>query len=217
MALKKLMLWAITGPLLLWAALMLHVIYHHAYTKPGPLPNSQWPAHIKPDMKEAIIANRKYILEDMKNLFDNKMEVKKFMASRTTSDFVWEDPLQKIEGVEDVTMFFGLIKYFGAVEFKTFQEVHSAHEIIMDWELTIILPKSVGSLKFGLPMRTHLMLEPAEKAGSAEKLFNVYEEWGGNVLLTAKTVGVPYLGLVHSMLRKFFGSLVVWPVKQGLL
>ena len=59
------------------------------------------------------------------------------MASRTTSDFVWEDPLEKIEGVEDVTMFFGLIKYFGAVEFKTFQEVHSAHEIIMDWELTV--------------------------------------------------------------------------------
>ena len=32
-------------------------------------------------------------------------------------------------------------------------------------------------LKVNIPMRTHLLLEPAEKPGSSEKLFKLYEEW----------------------------------------
>ena len=64
--LKKLLLWFIMGPLLVWAALMLHVIYHHGFTEPAGLSAPQWPDHIKPDMKEAMIANRKYIIDDLK-------------------------------------------------------------------------------------------------------------------------------------------------------
>ena len=64
--LKKLVLWSILGPLLVWAALILHVIYHHGFTEPVGLSAPQWPDHIKPDMKEAIIANRKYIIDDLK-------------------------------------------------------------------------------------------------------------------------------------------------------
>jgi len=29
-------------------------------------------------------------------------------------------------------------------------------------------------------MRTHFLLEPAENAGSGEKLFKIYEEWYGH-------------------------------------
>ena len=94
-------------------------------------------------------------------------------------------------------------------------------------------------------MRTHLLLEPAEKPGSSERLFKLYEEWvrfffffqflyiyfsiliirffgylfqGGNVLLTEKSLPMPpYLGLIHQSLRRFTGSLVLWPAKKGLL
>ena len=76
-------------------------------------------------------------------------------------------------------------------------------------------------LKVNIPMRTHLLLEPAEKPGSSERLFKLYDEWvrkltldfvfnfyniffsiliirffgylfqGGNVLLTEKSLPMP--------------------------
>ena len=94
--LKKLLLWSITGPLLVWAALMLHVIYHHGFTEPAGLSAPQWPAHIKPDMKEAMIANRKYIIDDFKAVISGTLRPAKFISTRVTADFIWEDPLERL-------------------------------------------------------------------------------------------------------------------------
>ena len=49
-------------------------------------------------------------------------------------------------------------------------------------------------------------------------LFIGYLFQGGNVLLTEKSLPMPpYLGLIHQSLRRFTGSLVLWPAKKGLL
>jgi hypothetical protein len=66
-------------------------------------------------------------------------------------------------------------------------------------------------------MRTHFLLEPAEKAGSGEKLFKIFEEWNGNVHLTEKNTFPAILGTIHQQLRRSMGLAVVWISKQGLL
>ena len=71
--------------------------------------------------------------------------------------------------------------------------------------------------QMSLPMRTHLLLEPAERAGKAEKIFRIAEDWYGNEQLTEKSVKIALLGKIHQALRRFMGTLVLWPVKQGLL
>jgi len=218
--LKKLLLWSITGPFLVWAALMLHVIYHHGFTEPGGLSAPQWPDHIKPDMKEAMIANRKYIIDDLKAVMSGILRPAKFISTRVTADFIWEDPLERFDGASDVGAFLGMCQYLDGATFKVHHEVHSAHEILLDWEIAFGFKglSHIPWLKVNIPMRTHLLLEPAEKPGSSERLFKLYEEWGGNVLLTEKSLPMPpYLGLIHQSLRRFTGSLVLWPAKKGLL
>ena len=74
-----------------------------------------------------------------------------------------------------------------------------------------------SSLRINLPMRTHLMMEPPEKLGDPEKIFRIQENWFGNEQLTERNSKFSYLGKIHQSLRRFMGSVVVWPVKQGYL
>ena len=78
------------------------------------------------------------------------MTPEEFKSKRMTSDFVWEDPLQRYEGAEDSTLFFGLGKYFAEVSSKRHNEIHSSHEIIMDWEFKVIFTnfQSKGGIFF---------------------------------------------------------------------
>ena len=117
-SLKKLLLWSIMGPLLLWAALMLHVIYHHGFTEPAGLLSPQWPAHIKPDMKEAMIANQKYIIDDLKAVMSGKLRPAKFISTRVTANFIWEDPLERFDGASDVGAFLDMNQYLDGATFK---------------------------------------------------------------------------------------------------
>ena len=71
--------------------------------------------------------------------------------------------------------------------------------------------------QMSIPMRTHIMLEPAEKPGAAEKIFRIAEDWYGNEQLTEKNVKISLLGKIHQSVRRYYGQLVLWPVKQGLL
>jgi hypothetical protein len=66
-------------------------------------------------------------------------------------------------------------------------------------------------------MRTHFLLEPAEKAGSGEKLFKIFEEWNGNVHLNEKNTFPTILGTIHQQLRRSMGLAASWVVKQGLV
>ena len=156
----------------------------------------------------------------LKAVMAAKLRPAKFMSTRATSDFSWEDPLERFDGSSDAAIFLGMCQYLEGVTFKVHHEVHSAHEILMDWDISFGIKglSHIPWLKVSIPMRTHLLLEPAEKPGSSERLFRLYEEWGGNVLLTEKSLSwPPYLGLIHQSLRRFAGSLVLWPAKKGLM
>ena len=72
-------------------------------------------------------------------------------------------------------------------------------------------------VKFNIPMRARFLLEPADKPGSAEKIFRIIEEWGGSPLLSEASVKPSYLGLVHRNLRRFTGSMILWPAKKGFI
>ena len=109
----------------------------HAFTEPAGLPKPEWPSEVKPDMKEAIIANRKYILDDLKSVMSAKLRPAKFMSTRATDDFIWEDPLERFEGASDVAAFLGMCHYLDGVTFKVHHEVHSAHKILLDWEIAV--------------------------------------------------------------------------------
>ena len=64
------------------------------------------------------------------------------------------------------------------------------------------------------PMRSHFLLEPADKPGSSEKVFKIYEEWNGNVQLNEKTVAPAFLGKIHQNLRRFTGQGLTWITKK---
>ena len=74
----------------------------------------------------------------MKDVFSAKLDYKKFLKTRTTEDISFEDPLERVNGAEDFGHLLAMCKYFDKLEFKVHHEIHSAHEIIMDWELQVI-------------------------------------------------------------------------------
>ena len=108
-----------------------------------------------------------------------------------TNDFVWEDPTQRLAGHDEILKLLGLGKYMKSVTFDHFNEVHSAHEILLDWAVTvsfntifiisifiIVIIYFQVNLKFPevaitVPMRSHVMMEPPEVHGGAEKIFKV--------------------------------------------
>ena len=110
----------------------------HALSTPSALPKPHWPAETPRDLKEAIIANRKYILEDVKALFSGQMEAEKFMSIRATSDISFEDPLERFEGAQELAIFFKMCQYLDGVSIKIHNTVHSAHEMLLDWEIEVI-------------------------------------------------------------------------------
>ena len=139
-------------------------------------------------MKKAMIANWKYIIDDLKAVMSGKLRPAKFISTRATADFLWEDPLERFDGASDVGAFLDMNQFLDGVTFKVHHEVHSAHEILLDWEIAFGYKglSHISWLKVNIPMRIHLLLEPAEKPGSSERLFKLYEEWGCNVCYRKK-------------------------------
>ena len=83
--------------------------FQHAFKTPNKMPGmGGWPHHVEPDMKKAIIANRKYIIQDLKNVFSSKMDHQKFLKIRATDDITFEDPLERIDGIDNVGHFFSM-------------------------------------------------------------------------------------------------------------
>lgn len=98
---------------------------------------AQWPSEVKADLREAIIANRKYIIEDVKALYSSKLEPEKFFSTRATPDIAFEDPLERFEGRAELVMFMNMCKYLDGLAFKINKEVHSTHEMVYDWEISV--------------------------------------------------------------------------------
>ena len=43
-----------------------------------------------------MIANRKYIIDDLKAVISGILRPAKFISTRVTRDFIWEDPLERL-------------------------------------------------------------------------------------------------------------------------
>jgi hypothetical protein len=67
----------------------------------------------------------------------DQAKAKKFIENRITDDFVWEDPMEKFVGKAEFADLLYLCKYVKDIEFKTFSEHHSTHEMILDWSLKV--------------------------------------------------------------------------------
>ena len=83
--------------------------------------------------------------------------------------------------------------------------------MVLDWEHSGGFKgfSHVSWLKLKLLMRTHIFLEPGENPNN-ERILSIYEEWGGNKLLTEESLPwPPFLGLIHQKLRLFTGSLIL--------
>ena len=44
---------------------------------------------------------------------------------------------ERFEGIEDVSQFLSMCKYLSGFKFEIYQEVHSVHEVLLDWRLSV--------------------------------------------------------------------------------
>ena len=134
--------------------------FQHLYTKPQPIPSPVWPKDTQSRVKSAMQSSRQFILEDFVKVFKAELPPEKFLALRATEDIVFEDPLERyleslestfhnflashplserFEGKEDVSQFLSMCRYLSGFKFEIYQEVHSVHEVLLDWRLTVSL------------------------------------------------------------------------------
>lgn len=164
---------------------------------------------------------------------------------RTTEDFEFEDPLEKLIGHEEFSLFCKLFKYMdnSVADFVIHGEHHGPHEIVMDWTAKFQI-KALSFFPMEVRMRSHILLEPAASPSGKEKIFRygniitirlhnslyniqviiilynlyffrIYEEWNGNKLLTEKTTFPSFIGKIHSMLRRSTGNMWVMLMRTG--
>jgi len=168
-----------------------------------------------PAEKEAIIKGRKAIINDFLDMVAGKnMD---FSKTHCTEDVEFEDPIEKFVGMKEFNQFVeAYSRYTKDAEIEIYQELHSPHEIVLDIQIKCwfhLLPNYPWVMK----QRNHYMLEPPSTKGGSEKVFRIFEEWGGNPLLNEKTATPGFLGKVHSKLRRFTGYLLSMAWQKGLI
>ena len=62
--------------------------------------------------------------------------VLKFRLGRL-SHFPFSIFFERFEGIEDVSQFLSMCKYLSGFKFEIYQEVHSVHEVLLDWRLSV--------------------------------------------------------------------------------
>lgn len=207
---------AILGPILVYLILWIHMVYHIGFKEPNPLSVPSWPAAANAKDKEAIIAARKPVIREFMDFVGGKNP--EFFKQRATDDIDWEDPFERLTGIVEVDGLARLwTRWVKSADITVHKEHHAPHEIIMDWTIKstlVFLPSFPTSIR----MRSHILMEPSEtKVGDPEKVFRVYEEWGGNPLMNEKTLSPTMLGTIHSKLRKFHGYMITQGIKYGIL
>ena len=125
-----------------------------------------------------------------------------------TEDIIWEDPLGRYEGINDIITYFNLFCLFDGLDFKIIQEVHSEGKILLDWEHSGSFRgfTHIPWLNFKIRMKTHILLK-LSKDLNEERIFTIIEEWGGNKLLSEENS--PILGWIHKKMRIFAGSVIL--------
>lgn len=203
------------GPLLIYGLLIAHVTYQVLKAPEDEVKVDSWPSTILPEEKAAIIKGRKAIINDFLDLVAGKN--KDFSSKHCTDDVEFEDPMQKFMGMKEFDQFIQAYSgYCKDGEIQVFEELHSPHEIVLDIEIKIwfhILPNYPWVMR----QRNHYLLEPPATKGGSEKVFRIFEEWGGNPLLNEKTTQIGILGKVHSKLRRFTGYALSMAWQKGLI
>ena len=127
---------ALLGPLLIYFIIASHVAYQIGFKEPEPLSITQWPATTKAEDKQAIIDARKPIIREFMDFLGGKNA--EFFKQHATEDIDWEDPIERITGLNEVDGFARLAtRLCKNAEIEIFSENHAPHEIIMDWKLTV--------------------------------------------------------------------------------
>ena len=87
-----------------------------------------------------------------------------------TDDFEFEDPTGRYIGQQEFRQLSKIVEAsISGLDFNIKGEYHGPHEVIMDWTMTFTMKPLWFPIN--LPMRTHILLEPAEGAGKQEKIF----------------------------------------------
>lgn len=95
---------------------------------------------------------------------------KDFFSNRLTDDFEFEDPTGRYVGQNELAEFYKVIlAAVSDLDFDIKGEYHGPHEIVMDWTMRFKLVPLWFPIE--LPMRAHILLEPAEQGGKLEKIF----------------------------------------------
>jgi len=195
----------VLGPSLIYFFLLGHVAYQ-IYKDPDELKTQAWPAHTTKAEKEAIIKGRKPLINGILDLAAAKNP--DFAKKFCTDDIDFEDPIQRVKGLAEVD---SMVKFLHRVikhgEVEVHEEHHSAHEIVLVWTVTI-QHHVMSSVKMPMYLRSHVLLEPPATKGGPEKVFRMFDEWGGNPLMTERNTWPSWLGKTHSKLRLFHGYLM---------
>jgi hypothetical protein len=213
MGVVRTILMAVLGPAIIYAVLMGHVICRHFVQAAEPLDFQDFPQSTSKDARDSLVASRKPLIKDFMDAMGAKADEKKFVSIYLTEDADFEDPLQRWSGTKEMTNLLTLTKsYLKDIDFNVHGEHHGPHEIVMDWTPTVRV-KLLPNYPFSLRMRTHILLEPASKAGK-EKIFRMFSEWNGCQLLNEKTT-FPMLGRIHLKMRKFYAFVSNAIVENG--
>ena len=78
-----------------------------------------------------------------KNTYEKNKNTKNFgndttkILSKYTVVWIVLQMFQRFDGASDVGAFLGMCQYLDGATFKVHHEVHSAHEILLDWEIAV--------------------------------------------------------------------------------
>lgn len=212
---------AILGPVLIYFILIAHVVFQVGFKENEPLQAPEWPAGTNKADKDAVIAARKPILHDFMDFVGGKNG--DFFKKHATEDIVWEDPVERFTGIEEVDGFARVAtRWIKSTEFQIHAANHAPHEVVFDWTLTTTL-SILPSFPMTLRLRTHILMETSGEKVDGKlvpvggKVFKIFEEWGGNPLLNEKSFSPAIIGKVHSNLRKFAGYMITQAIKYGIL
>lgn len=211
MGLSRLVTWSVVGPLVLWSVLVGHVVLRLAYVESPP-------AETLNDLEEDAVEERRVLVKDFQRVLakGEPDRVRRFIEESLDERFVWEDPMERLEGKEEFSDFMYLSKYVKDIEFDVSSESHSVDETVVDWKLKVFLSFLPDS-PFVLPMRTHFVYAQAETSPKNRKLVKIFEEWYGLSHLTRENTRPSILGHLHEKLRRFFGLGLSYLVRTGLV
>ena len=86
-----------------------------------------------------MIANRKFIIDDLKAVMSGILRPAKFISTRVTPDFIWEDPLERLNSTIQILKVSKSQKQF-------FLKLHCPPKDLHFWQISALASK-MGQIK----------------------------------------------------------------------